>query len=81
MMLLFWVALGLVFLIAPYLVMRLVCSALGVRDRAIRIAVFAVIAWAWWQHWQLPPEQTGGGWLARHPVASVGPASSTGSMH
>ena len=68
-MLLFWTALIVVFVLVPLLVTRMVCGMAGIRDRSLQIGVFCLTAWAWWQHWQLPPEQTGRGYSAARPLA------------
>jgi hypothetical protein len=54
------------FLGSGFLVARLVWSTLRIRDISLRIGIFCLVTWAIWQHFQLPPNETGGGYYLAH---------------
>ncbi len=69
-MILFWLAAPAFFLVLPYFFMRLACDMLHIRDKRARAGAYVLIVWALWQHFQLPPGQTG---VGHYTAASADP--------
>lgn len=74
--LLFIVGMFLVFLLFPALLAWAFCSVVRVRNPALRLVVFCLIAYLVWDHFQLPRDQTGMGYDWGHPAMSAGQAGS-----
>lgn len=67
------------FVVLPAMLGRMLWGTFGLRvGFPVKLAIVAAIAWVLWNHFQLPPEQTGGGWLLKdareHPEKYGGQA-------
>lgn len=64
---------GVFFLGIGFLIMRMICAATGIQDRSLKIGVFCLSVWLLWRQFQLPPEQTGGGYYLAAQRTAVDP--------
>lgn len=54
--LIFGVFFVVVFIIAPFLIAKLIWDILGIRKPGIKLVIFCVCAVVMWQQWQLPKD-------------------------
>lgn len=66
------------FVILPFFVMRLFCDMCRISNGQVRLLVWAILAYATWDHFQLPKEDTASGHVWRQTAVTLngyGPAA------